>query len=113
LDEISLSGETHIADVREGGVRSYTVTPEDFGLERAPLESLRGGDAAENAAIIRRVLEAQRGACREIVLANAAAALVAAGAAADFREGTRLAARSIDTGGALQKLGALVEFTNP
>ncbi len=113
LDEISLSGETHIADVREGAVRSYTVTPEDFSLPRAAIQELAGGDAAENAGIIRSVLDGEPGARRNVVLANAAAALVAAGAAADFREGVRLAAHSIDAGSARQRLRSLVEFTNP
>ncbi len=113
LDEISLSGKTHIADVREGAIRSYTVTPEDFGLPRAAIRDLAGGDAAENAAIIHRVLDSEPGPRRDIVLANAAAALVAAGAAADFREGVRLAAQSIDAGSARERLRALVEFTNP
>ena len=85
-----ISGETYIAELRDGEVRSYTVTPEDFGLRRAPLETIRGGDAQENAEIIHKVLGRgpwlyrEHGPHREIVLANAAAALVAAGAAQDF-----------------------------
>lgn len=112
LDEISLSGETQIADVREGAVRSYTVTPEDFGLPRAALQGLAGGDAVDNAAIIRRILDGEPGPRRNIVLANAAAALVAAAAAADFRDGARLATQSLDSGTARERLRALVEFTN-
>ncbi len=111
LDEISLSGETHVAEVEHGAVRSYRVAPEDFGLKRAPLEALRGGDAPENARIIRLVLEGEAGPRRDIVLANAAAALVAAGLAEDFREGARVAARAIDSGAALRKLDALIAFT--
>jgi len=111
LDEISLSGETHVAEVEHGAVRSYRVAPEDFGLKRAPLEALRGGDAPENARIIRLVLEGEPGPRRDIVLANAAAALVAAGLAEDFREGARVAARAIDSGAALRKLEALIAFT--
>lgn len=111
LDEISLSGETQIAELRDGGVRSYTVVPEDFGLRRAPLEALAGGDAPTNARIVRRVLRGEMGPHREIVLANAAAALVAAGRAADFLEGVRIAAESIDSGAAKKKLESLVAFT--
>jgi anthranilate phosphoribosyltransferase len=111
LDEISLSGETHVAEVRGGGVRSYTVVPEDFGLRRAPLEAIAGGDAAENAQIIRRILRGELGPHREIVQANAAAALVAAGRAADWSEGVRLAGQSIDSGAAREKLEALVAFS--
>jgi anthranilate phosphoribosyltransferase len=122
LDEISLSGETLVAEVtRAGGggcaagktnVRIYRVAPEDFGLSRAPLETLAGGDAATNATIIRAVLRGERGPRRDIVVANAAAALVAAGRAAGFKEGARLAAESVDSLAAFDKLLALSEFTN-
>ncbi|MGA8768150.1 MAG: anthranilate phosphoribosyltransferase [Candidatus Acidiferrales bacterium] len=116
LDEISISGETQIAELRDGTVRSYTVTPEDFGLRRAPLDAIRGGDAKQNAEIIRKILGRSmlyrdHGPHREIVLANAAAALVAAGRATDFLDGARLAAKSIDTGAAREKLEAFVAFS--
>jgi anthranilate phosphoribosyltransferase len=116
LDEISISGETQIAELRDGEVRSYTVTPEDFGLRRAPLESIRGGDAKENAEIIHKVLGRSmlyrdHGPHREIVLANAAAALVAAGRATDLLDGARLAAKSIDSGAARERLDAFVAFS--
>ncbi len=107
LDEVSLSGETHVAEVNYGTVRNYTVTPEDFGLPRANLHELTGGEAAENAAIIRRILGGERGPRRDIVLANASAALVAAGAAADFRAGVARAAQAIDSGAANEKLTRL------
>lgn len=112
LDEISLSGETHVAEVRGSDMRSYDVVPEDFGLRRAPLEALAGGDAQENAQIIRRVLRGELGPHREVVQANAAAALVAAGRANDWLEGVHLAAQSIDSGAASAKLDTLVSFTN-
>jgi len=117
LDEISISGETYIAEMREGVVRSYTVAPEDFGLVRAPLESIRGGDAKRNAQIIKRLLghrgtPHEYGAHRDIVLGNSAAALVAAGRAKDFLDGVRLAAESIDSGAARGKLDALVAFSH-
>jgi anthranilate phosphoribosyltransferase len=116
LDEISISGETRIAELREGAVRTYTVTPEDFGLRRAPLESIRGGDAKQNAEIIHKVLGRSmlyrdHGAHREIVLANAAAALVVADHAADLLDGARLAAKSIDSGAARERLDAFVAFS--
>ena len=111
LDEISLSSETHVAEVRHGQVRSYRVAPEDFGLRRAPLETLAGGSATENARIITRVLGGEPGSRRDIVLANAAAALVAAGRAGNFREGARVAAQSIDSGAAREKLEQLIAFT--
>ncbi len=112
LDEISLAGETYVAELSATSVRTYTITPEDFGLPHASREALAGGNANENARIIRHILRGDRTPHREIVLANAAAALVAAGRAADFREGTRLAAESIDSGAAQAKLGALIAFTN-
>jgi len=112
LDEISLAGETMVAEVRAGGVRRFTVTPEEFGVARAPLESIRGGTPAENAVLIRRVLDGEDGPARDIVVVNAAAALVAAGAAADFREGAGLASFVISSGAAREKLAALAAFTN-
>jgi anthranilate phosphoribosyltransferase len=116
LDEISISGETSVAELREGTVRSYTIAPEDFGLARAPLEAIRGGDAKRNAHIIDRVLGRhgtphEHGPHRDIVLANSAAALVAAGRVADVLEGVRLAAESIDSGAARQRLDSLIEFS--
>jgi anthranilate phosphoribosyltransferase len=112
LDEISLSGETHVAELREGALMRYTVTPEDFGMSRAPLETLRGGNAPENAAFIREVLEGQPGPRRDIAIINAAAALVAAGIAVNFHDGAKLAANAISSGLAQKKLAALVAFTN-
>jgi anthranilate phosphoribosyltransferase len=111
LDEISLAGETHVAELRDGAVRSYTVVPEDFGLRRAPLEAIAGGDASHNAEIILRVLEGEFGPHREVVQANAAAALVAAGRATDFLDGVRLAAESLDSGAARAKIDQLIAFT--
>ncbi len=110
LDEISLSGETLFAEVRDGKVRRYSITPEEFGVGRAPIETLRGGDAAANAALIRRILAGEAGPPRDVVAINAAAALVAAGVAKDFREGTLLAVRAMDSGAAKEKLEALVRF---
>ena len=111
LDEISLSDETEVADVRPHSVQRYRIAPEDFGVARASREALSGGDAAANALIVRRILEGEPGPRRDIVRINAAAALVAAGVAADFREGAQLAAESIDSGAARTKLEALIEFS--
>jgi anthranilate phosphoribosyltransferase len=112
LDEISLSGETYVAELREGAVKRYTLTPEDFGMSRTPIETLRGGDTQENAALIREVLEARPGPRRDIAVINAAAALVASGIAANFHDGAQLAANAISSGLAQNKLAALVAFTN-
>ena len=112
LDEISLSGETYVAEVQEGTVKRYTLTPEDFGMSRAPIETLRGGDAQENATLIREVLEVRPGPRRDIAIMNAAAALVTAGIAANFQDGAQLATSAISSGSAQKKLAALVAFTN-
>jgi anthranilate phosphoribosyltransferase len=112
LDEITISGSTKIAELRDCHVRVYQVAPEEFGLRRAPLSSISGGDAATNAAIIREILDGAASPRRDIVLLNAAASLVAAGKANTIAEGVPLAAESIDSGTALQKLSALVAFTN-
>jgi len=111
LDEISLSAETYVAEVHNANIRSYTIAPEDFGLDPAPLEALTGGDAAANAEIILEILGGEPGPRRDFVLVNAAAALVAAGRSGDFREGARLAAEAIDSGAARRKLDHLIAFT--
>ena len=108
LDEISNTGESRVSEVREGMVRSYTVRPEDFGLPRATIGELMGGDREENARIIRAILDGEAGPKRDIVLMNAAAALVAGAKGRDLKEGVGLAAHSIDSGAALRKLEALV-----
>jgi anthranilate phosphoribosyltransferase len=111
LDEISLAGETQVAEVKDEGVRRFTVTPEDFGVMRAPIDAVRGGTALENAATIRDIFSGKDGPQRDIVIINAAAALVAAGVASGFAEGARLAAAALATGKAKEKLAALVSFT--
>jgi anthranilate phosphoribosyltransferase len=111
LDEITITGPTRIAEVREGNVRTYEVTPEEFGIKRVALEELSGGDAAANAAIIREILEGKKSPRRDIVLLNAAAALVAAGKADHLADALPLAVQSIDSGAATARLNALVQFT--
>jgi anthranilate phosphoribosyltransferase len=111
LDEISTTGESWAAEVREGVVRTSAVRPEDFGVPRASITELRGGDREENADIIRRILGGEPGPRRDIVVVNAGAALVAGGRARDFKEGAQLAAHSIDGGTARGKLEALVRLS--
>jgi anthranilate phosphoribosyltransferase len=110
LDEITIMGPTRIAEAREGVVRSYEVEPEEFGMQRAALQEIAGGDAQENAAIIRAVLNGEKSARRDVVVLNAAAALVAACKADHIAEAVPLAAKSIDSGAARAKLEALVSF---
>jgi anthranilate phosphoribosyltransferase len=111
LDEITITGPTRIAEVREGQVHTYEVTPEEFGLNRASLSEIAGGDAALNARLIREILEGKKSARRDVVLLNAAAALVAAGRANHLRDATPLAAQAIDSGAAAAKLEALIKFS--
>jgi anthranilate phosphoribosyltransferase len=111
LDEISNTGESQISEVREGLVRTFTVRPEDFGIPRAAIADLRGGDREQNAQIIRALLEGEPGPRRDIVLMNAAAALVAGGRSRDLKDGVGLAARSIDDGAARDRLQALVALS--
>jgi anthranilate phosphoribosyltransferase len=101
LDELTLTGPSYIYRLRDGEVTHAEFTPEDFGVARAPLEAVKGGDAADNAAIVRAVLEGERGPRRDISLVNAAPAIVVAGLADGFSEAMVLAAESVDSGQAL------------
>jgi len=112
LDEISIAGKTQLSELKDGRVDTYTIEPEDFGLPRANLDDIRGGDAQENAGIILSVLKGEPGARRDIVLLNAAAALLAAGRATDFPDGITQAAEAIDSGRALEKLEGMKKITN-
>ena len=112
LDEITITGPTRIAEVREGAVHTYEVTPEEFGMKRASLEELAGGNAVENAGILRRILAGEKSARRDVVLLNAAAALVAAGRAEHMSGAAPLAEKAIDSGAAAGKLAKLVTFSN-
>ncbi|HXE80280.1 MAG TPA: anthranilate phosphoribosyltransferase [Vicinamibacterales bacterium] len=108
IDEISLAGYTKVAECREGTVRTFYLHPSDFGLSKAPVASLVGGDAAANAAIVRRVLDGEPGPARDVVLLNAAAGLFVAGRVSSFHEGVTAAADAIDSGRARARLEALV-----
>jgi len=114
LDEGSISGNTTLFThfPGEDGISSRTVTPEDFGLERAPLSSVLGGDAEENARIILNILEGKKGPCSDIVILNSALGLWAAGRTQDIMEGVHLATDSIDSGAAHDRLCALVTASN-
>jgi anthranilate phosphoribosyltransferase len=111
LDEISNTGDSRVSEVREGMVKTFTVRPEDFGLPRASIEDLRGGDREQNAQIIRDILDGEPGPRRDIVVMNAAAALVAGGKGRDLKDGVTLAAHSIDTHAARAKLDDLIGFS--
>jgi anthranilate phosphoribosyltransferase len=112
LDEITITGPTRIAEARDGTVRSYEIEPEDFGMTRATLQDIAGGDAEMNATIIRDVLNGKKSPQRDVVVLNSAGALVAAGRADHIADAVPLAAKSIDSGAARGKLEALVRFAS-
>jgi anthranilate phosphoribosyltransferase len=112
LDEISLCGPTKVAELRDGQVKEYAIEPEQFGLKCCRLEELHGGNAAQSAIIVRGVLEGKKGPARDVVLLNSGAALYVSGIAATVADGIRLAAESIDSTKARQKLEQLVAMTN-
>ncbi|MDD2212875.1 MAG: anthranilate phosphoribosyltransferase, partial [Clostridia bacterium] len=112
LDEMSTLGATKISCLQQGCVKTFTINPEDYGLNRASLKDIQGGEATDNAQITRNILKGQRGPCRDIVLLNSAAALVVGGIANNLSEGLKIAGETIDSGRALEKLEQLKEATN-
>ena len=112
FDEVTITGPTRVTEVADGKLREFTWQPKDFGLEKSPLDDLLVGGPEESAALIRRVLAGNRGAARDIVVANAAAALCTTGRADTAAAGAELAAAAIDTGAARDLLVKLVEQTN-
>jgi anthranilate phosphoribosyltransferase len=112
LDEITTTGPTFVADLREGKVTTFEITPGDIGVAPADPAELKGGDAETNAAAVRALLGGEHGPFRDIVVFNSAAALVVAGKAADLKEGATLATEAIDSGAALERLHKLVSVSN-
>jgi anthranilate phosphoribosyltransferase len=112
LDEITTSGPTSVAALQDGEVKTFEISPEEFGLCRIKPEALRGGDAAENAAAVKNVLEGKPSAFRDVALLNAAAALVVAGKAKDLKDGLHAAAHSVDSGEAEGRLDRLIAVSN-
>jgi anthranilate phosphoribosyltransferase len=114
LDEITITGKTFIAELKTGVIKNYEISPEECGLTKAKPDSLKGGTAKENADLLRSILSGKKGAQRDIVLMNAAAALIAGDKAATFKEGIAMAGAAIDNGKALQKLENFITFSqNP
>ncbi|MDI3256248.1 MAG: anthranilate phosphoribosyltransferase [Kyrpidia sp.] len=111
LDELSVSGPSLVAEVKNGAVSTFVVTPEDVGLARSPLSEVAGGDAGENAAIIRSILDGRRGGARDIVVLNAAASLLVAGITPTLRAGVELAETVLDDGRAKETLERLARTT--
>ncbi|MDY7033612.1 MAG: anthranilate phosphoribosyltransferase [Thermodesulfobacteriota bacterium] len=112
LDEISLASRTKMSELKDGKVNTYWIEPEEFNMKRCSPEDLKGGSPEENARITCDVLNGKKGPKRDIVLLNAAAAIVAAGKAKDIAEGIRVASESIDSGASQKKLDELVEVSN-
>jgi anthranilate phosphoribosyltransferase len=112
LDEITISGPTHVAALENGAVRMFEISPEDVGFRRAGPEAVRGGDADENAAALLAVLKGKPGAFRDVAILNAAAGLVVAGRAKDLQQGVVLATKSIDSGEAAGRLDRLIAVSN-
>lgn len=111
MDELTTTGPSIVAELKDGDITVFEVTPEDAGLQRAALADLKGGDAAANAAAIRVLLQGEPGPFRDIVLLNTAAALIVAGKAANLADGVECAARSIDSGAAMAALDKLIAIT--
>ena len=108
IDEISNTGHTKVSELRDGAVHTFFIHPAEFGFAKATTEDIRGGDAVENAAILRHVFDGRPGAARDIVLLNAGAALFVAGHAASVRDGIARAAEAVDTGTARETLERMV-----
>ncbi len=111
LDEITLTNKTRICEVKDDHIKSYSISPEDFGLSRASLDSLKGGTAKENATLLRKILAGAPGPQRDVVLMNTAAALVAGDRAQSLQQGLELARETVDSGRALAKLEQLIKFS--
>jgi anthranilate phosphoribosyltransferase len=112
LDELSVTGVNKITQLHSGKITTYYLDPKELDLPRAELASLKGGLPADNAAIMRALLQGESGPKRDTVLLNAAAGLLVAGKASDYREGLSLAAESIDSGKALDKLEQFIRLSN-
>jgi len=111
LDEITVTEKTRVCELKGGRIRSYSISPKDFGLSRAGLDSLKGSSADENAALLRRILSGATGPQRDVVLMNAAAVLLAGEKTGTLRQGISLAREVIDSGQALRKLEQLIKFS--
>ncbi|MGL3605569.1 anthranilate phosphoribosyltransferase [Rhizobium sp. G187] len=112
LDEITTTGPSMVAELRDGEIRNFELTPDDFGVATVSLDAIRGGDGAVNAAALQDVLSGAKTAYRDVALCNAAASLIVAGKAADVTEGMHLASQSLDGGGAAAALAKLVAISN-
>lgn len=111
LDEVNIAGKTHVVEIAGEKITQYEITPEDLGIKRWPIESIRGGDAEKNKQIILDILQGKDGGPRDVTIINAAAALKVSGLARTLQDGVDMAARAIDSGAALKKLNQLIEIS--
>lgn len=111
IDEITITGNTYISELKDGKISNYEFDPEEFGIKRGSIDDIKGGYVAENVKTAFLILKGEKSARRDIVILNAAAAIICGGAANDFKEGIKKAANSIDSGTALEKLNSLIEYT--
>lgn len=111
LDELNISGKSHVVEMSDGQIEEYEIQPEDVGLKRWPVEKLRGGDAATNKKILLEILDGKKGAPRDVTIFNAGAALKVAGVVKDLPAGVRLAAKAIDDGRARGKLDEMIQIS--
>jgi anthranilate phosphoribosyltransferase len=112
MDELSTTGASFVAELKDGRVATFEVTPEDAGLPRARIEDLKGGDAERNRHVLRAMLDGEQGPFRDVVLYSSAAALLVAGKVSDLKSGVAMAAEAVDSGAALRTLQRLVAITN-
>lgn len=112
LDEITTTGPSQVAELKDGEIRTFELTPDDFGVQTVSLDAIRGGDGTVNAAALRDVLGGAKTAYRDVALCNAAASLIVAGKARDVTEGMHLASQSLDTGSAARALDTLIAISN-
>jgi anthranilate phosphoribosyltransferase len=111
LDEVNICGKTHVVEVNCNKLEEYIITPEDLGLKRWPIESLKGGDAAMNKEITLKILNGEAGGPRDVTVINAAAALKVSGLVQNLEEGITKATQAIDSGSALKKLNEMIEIS--
>jgi len=112
IDEISTTGHTKVSECRDGSVNTFYIHPSDFGVAKASAGDLRGGDATDNAGIVRQILDGRPGAHRDVVALNAGAALFVAGKASSVAEGITLSHKAIDSGAARETLAAMARLSH-
>tara|TARA_B100000131_G_C17640248_1_gene419760 strand:- start:11 stop:544 length:534 start_codon:yes stop_codon:yes gene_type:complete len=112
LDEVSTTSETYIAQLKNSKITQFTIAPEQFGIKKTTLNSIKGGEPKDNAVAFKKLLNGQKGPYRDIVLFNSASAIVATGHESDFKTAIEMSEHSVDSGEASKKLNSLIKITN-